>query len=609
MKFKLGYIIIILIISAIAKVQLEDSQLFKKSKFTDQAIVNVEAANLRSEPSKEASIKTNVNKSDTLKVLNKGEWLEVESAENVNGFIHSSLVKSNLEFTKEPIDFNLLSWIIAFGIGGLGYVFYPKVKGIEDSFRNRNDNKNRLLSRTGIAYFTNQDYQTAIEYFKRALKKNAKDSSSLSYMAKAYKKLQMFDDSAKAFKHFTQIHPKHSNSYFDLAKVYYLQYEESNDEAFKTKSYKAIMKSIELDPDNKRLHLAKKDIENNEEYETWAAHSFGLDKTSPKDPVNPNNSNNAGYNGNNNTTKKKPNMNYKNDTSKNDSGDSSKDDDFFSKLFKPKPLHKIRAYMELSKMIGMDGVKSDIKESAALINLELNSKKQTKAKNVAAHYIFYGPPGTGKTTVARLLGEILRDIGYLRKGHVVEVKRNDLVGEYIGQTAIKTKEKIEEAKGGVLFIDEAYSLYNEGKDFGKEAVETLLTEMENERGKFIVIAAGYPDNMKTFLNMNPGLKSRFTNNVNFKDFNPDELLEIFQMHLKDDDFTIDSNANDLVHQYLSDIYENKDKNFGNGRDVRKLFEFIKKKFAVRVLGQKRYERNILHEDVIAAIETLQNNKL
>ena len=180
----------------------------------------------------------------------------------------------------------------------------------------------------------------------------------------------------------------------------------------------------------------------------------------------------------------------------------------------------------------MEDIKTEIKDLFTTVEIE---KEKAKIKGTAykpsIHVIMKGNPGTGKTTIANKLGEILQAIGILDRGHVVSAERKDLVAQYVGQTAPKTNSKIDEAMGGILFIDEAYALVPEGgaADFGKEAIETLLTRMVNDKGKFVVIAAGYPEEMDNFINSNPGFKSRFNRFFHFKDYKPAELLGIFKI--------------------------------------------------------------------------------
>jgi SpoVK/Ycf46/Vps4 family AAA+-type ATPase len=227
---------------------------------------------------------------------------------------------------------------------------------------------------------------------------------------------------------------------------------------------------------------------------------------------------------------------------------------------------------KLKSMIGLSKVKQDIDELVKLVRYYKEQGKDVR-KTFSLHSVFSGNPGTGKTTVARILAQIYKALGILERGHLVECDRQSLVGGYVGQTAIKTSELINKAIGGVLFIDEAYSLSDGGSsDFGREAVETLLKRMEDRRGEFIVIAAGYTQNMEKFMESNPGLKSRFDRVFNFEDFAPEELFTIAVNQLGENNIDMEKDASEHLRKYIDFLYKNRDKFFGNGRTVRKVIE-------------------------------------
>lgn len=230
---------------------------------------------------------------------------------------------------------------------------------------------------------------------------------------------------------------------------------------------------------------------------------------------------------------------------------------------------------ELNELIGIDNVKKDINELVDLVKYYRETNKNV-LNHFSLHTVFIGNPGTGKTTVARILTKIYKALGILERGHIVETDRQGLVAGFVGQTALKTSEKIDDALGGVLFIDEAYALTSQGAsnyaDYGSEAIQTILKRMEDSRSRFFVFAAGYPDNMETFLKSNPGLKSRFDQTLKFSDYNPEELFEIAISMLRQNGYSISPKAQEHLASYLSFIYEYRDKYFGNARTVRNIVQ-------------------------------------
>jgi SpoVK/Ycf46/Vps4 family AAA+-type ATPase len=245
---------------------------------------------------------------------------------------------------------------------------------------------------------------------------------------------------------------------------------------------------------------------------------------------------------------------------------------------------------QLRSMIGLERVKSEIDELVKLVRFYRETGKDFR-KSFSLHSVFTGNPGTGKTTVARILAQVFKALGILERGHLVECDRQTLVGGYVGQTAIKTGEMVEKAMGGVLFIDEAYALTEGGQgDYGKEAVEVLLKRMEDHRGEFIVIAAGYTQNMDRFLESNPGLKSRFDRVFTFEDYDADDMLEIAEFMFADQGVKMDRKAKAHMKEYLAFLYNTKDKFFGNGRAVRKVIESAIKSQHLRLAKTEQNER-------------------
>lgn len=244
------------------------------------------------------------------------------------------------------------------------------------------------------------------------------------------------------------------------------------------------------------------------------------------------------------------------------------------------------ALEQLDELIGLEGVKAEIHKLHNYVKIQRKREAcGMQSVPLAVHCVFTGNPGTGKTTVARILAEIFKDLGLLKKGHLVETDRSGLVAEYVGQTAVKTNKIIDSALDGVLFIDEAYTLASGGSnDYGHEAVATLLKRMEDNRDRLIVIIAGYKDEMQKFIDMNPGLQSRFTRYINFEDYNALALARIFHLNAKRYGYTLSPDADRRLNTVLTDMVLHKDEHFGNAREVRNLFEQTLQHQADRLIG-------------------------
>ena len=250
----------------------------------------------------------------------------------------------------------------------------------------------------------------------------------------------------------------------------------------------------------------------------------------------------------------------------------------------PKEVDYTECLKKFDGMVGLESVKKEVTNLAAFLNLQIKRGESNTFQG--KHYVFTGNPGTGKTTVARIMADVFKTLGILTRGQLVEADRSKLVAGFSGQTAIKTNQLIDSAMGGVLFIDEAYTLKSSDNDsFGSEAIDTLLKRLEDDRGKFICIVAGYTDQMHDFIDTNPGLKSRFTQTIHFNDYTPDELTQIFLTLAKGKNFTIDKETEGAIHREFEQLYLRRDKNFGNAREARRIFNEAVERQSQRLVAQ------------------------
>jgi hypothetical protein len=259
----------------------------------------------------------------------------------------------------------------------------------------------------------------------------------------------------------------------------------------------------------------------------------------------------------------------------------------------PRPLEELLA--ELDALVGLDRVKADVRQLINFLKVQkLREGQGLKSLPASRHLVFYGNPGTGKTTVARLVSQIYRTLGVLRRGHLVETDRAGLVAGYVGQTAMKVRDVTTKALGGVLFIDEAYTLASGGaNDFGQEAVETLLKMMEDHRDDLVVIVAGYTGRMQEFLDSNPGLRSRFNKHIHFDDYGAEQLVKIFKTFCQKADFKLAEGAEKELSSIFNVLCASRDETFGNARAARNLFEATLSKQADRLVSLPKVDREIL----------------
>ena len=266
-------------------------------------------------------------------------------------------------------------------------------------------------------------------------------------------------------------------------------------------------------------------------------------------------------------------------------------------------------FKELDALVGLDPVKNEVHRATNFARMQVLRRQQgLPVVQASLHSVFFGNPGTGKTTVARLMGRIYKSLGLLRRGHVVECDRGRLVAEYVGQTAVRTHAMIDSALDGILFIDEAYALAGRGaEDFGNEAIETLLKRMEDDRDRLIVIAAGYNEPMKQFIASNPGLESRFTNYLNFPDYAPEELLEIFHRMAAQSGLVCSPETEKKVLAICSNLHAARNEQFGNAREMRNLFESAVRNQSTRLVSSGQCDRDalttLLPEDLPADFAT------
>lgn len=286
-------------------------------------------------------------------------------------------------------------------------------------------------------------------------------------------------------------------------------------------------------------------------------------------------------------------------------GENATDPDYPARILEKKstPSEEKKEELTLDELIGIESVKREVRKLSDFIRIQqLRQKEGLKLSAINYHCVFTGNPGTGKTTVARILADTFKELGILKKGHLVETDRSGLVAEYVGQTAVKTNKLIDKALDGVLFIDEAYTLVSSsGEDFGREAIATLLKRMEDDRDRLIVILAGYEEDMERFINSNPGLRSRFNRYIKFEDYSAEELWQIFTLQLQKQEYVIDDDAAAKVRDIFADIEQDRNLTLGNARFVRNMFEKILENQATRLAADEQPDKVSLQRITLADI--------
>ena len=270
----------------------------------------------------------------------------------------------------------------------------------------------------------------------------------------------------------------------------------------------------------------------------------------------------------------------------------------------PEDIAKLKE--ELGGYIGLAGIKKEVSNLINMVTVyKMRKAHDLPTLDMSLHMVFSGNPGTGKTMIARLMSRVYHSLGILSKGHLLEVDRSGLVAGYVGQTAIKTGEAVKKALGGVLFIDEAYALNGGGEnDFGQEAIDTLLKAMEDHRDDLVVIVAGYDDLMDAFIHSNPGLESRFNRYLHFDDYSLDEMIEIFEMQCRKNQYVLEEAARSAVRQLIDEVNTNSI-SFGNARGVRNIFERVLVQQANRLSVMENLTRDDLMAITIADVEALR----
>lgn len=415
----------------------------------------------------------------------------------------------------------------------------------------------------GIKLMGEKKYQKALEYYQKAVKIEPEYADAINGIGAAYSWL---DDNAKALEYYRKAYELDKNDVTILGNLIISLYDQDYEEELAT-TIEGAKPGVLKDTSAYALFIAGEHYSGKKDFEQAVKFYKKAVKEEPD----------------NETYKEK--LENAKVSLKAGPGDHPKDTPS-ARAEDEGPVLPIEEIMsQFDNLVGLTEIRSDIDALMKYIRVEkMRAERGLTSNPMSLHAVFSGPPGTGKTTVARLLGKIYRSLGILKRGHVVEVDRSSLVAEYIGETAIKTNKLIDSALDGILFIDEAYTLIPEDspRDFGREAVDTLLKRMEDDRDRLIVIVAGYTDEMDRFIGSNPGLQSRFTRTFRFVDYTPEELFEIFSRTCKQGKYVLEEAASEKLKRYFAYIYRSRSKTFGNARKVRNIFEEIIRNQSARI---------------------------
>lgn len=423
-------------------------------------------------------------------------------------------------------------------------------------------------------FYTQGKYREAMDYYKRILEVEPENYKALKELANCYFFEAVNDKAVKYYQKAVEVNPRDKHVLYNLGLI-----EEMNKNYHTAIDY--YERALEIDPN---FDLPKTNLKMVKEIHMWLEGDYQSDNNRRWTPgqdwdlvekkITPERKTSA--------PSKKP--------------EKKTDEDISDvKVVESEPISVEEALAKLNELIGLDSVKKTVNEMVATIEIQ---KRRGKENPLSEHFVFTGNPGTGKTTIARMLAEIFHAIGLLPTSKLVEVDRSQMVAGYIGQTAPKVKKICDEAMGGVLFIDEAYALIQGENDaFGKEAISTLLKRMEDDRGKFVVIVAGYKKEMHDFISSNPGLKSRFTEYIDFPDYSAADMKAIFDLMVNKEKLNKDKGVDTALDKLFEEVHLRKDKNFANARMVRNTLDSVIEAMSMRLYNKERAGKTLTDEEL------------